>query len=291
MSLENLVGLNLEKITPARQTAVRLLRSCVTFLVGFIAANGRAETTIPLEIRQGNVLARAAINRVPLKLVIDLGGLGSLSLKADAIARTGVAPLPATISQTDALGNTAERRTFNVSTLELGNGVFRDITAHEVGGYAASGAGDGLIGRDFLKRFVVVFDYPSRVVTLYSPQERKAADRACGGDLVPTIPDPDGIIVSVATSDHGPLRMLWDTGASYSFVKAAVAAQRHLPVQGETYRTRHFALGARDFGPLELVSLALKEPANVDGYIGYNFFASHVVCVDALGAQTLVRVK
>jgi len=268
-----------------------LLCGCATFLVGFTAASGRAETIIPLEIAQGNVLARAAINRVPLKLGIDLGGLGALSLKADAIARTGVTSLPTTISQTDALGNTAQRRTFNVSRLELGNGAFRDIIAHEVGGYAGSGAGDGLIGRDFLKEFVVVFDYPSRIVTLYSAQERKAADRACNGDLVPTIPDPDGIIVSVATSDHGPLRMLWDTGASYSFVKATVAAERHLPIRSEAYLTQHFALGARDFGPLELVSLDIKEPANVDGYIGYNFFEAHVVCVDALGPQTIVRVK
>ena len=268
-----------------------LLCSCATFLVSFIAASGRAETIIPLEIVQGNALARAAVDRVPLKLGLDLGGLGALSLKADAIARTGVTSLKRRISQTDALGNTAERRTFKVSRLEVGNGTFRDVVTHELDGYAASGPGDGQIGRDFLKQFVVVFDYPSRTVTLYSPHERKAADRACSGDLVPTISGPDGIIVSVATSDHGPLRMLWDTGASYSFVKASVAAERHLPIQGGTYLTRHFALGARDFGPLELVSLDLKEPANVDGYIGYNFFESHVVCVDALGPQTTVRVK
>ena len=268
-----------------------LLCSCAAFLASFIAASARAETTIPLEIEQGNVLTRATVNRVPLRLAIDLGGLGALSLKAEAIARTGVSSLPATISQTDALGNTGQRRTFKVSRLDLGDGAFRDVIAHELRGYAGSGPGDGLIGRDFLKQFVAVFDYPSRIVTLYSAHEREAADRACTGERVATIPDPDGIIVSVATSDHGPLRMLWDTGASYSFVKATVAARRHLPIRGETYLTRHFALGARDFGPLELVSLDFKEPASVDGYIGYNFFESHVVCVDALGPHTTVRVK
>lgn len=268
-----------------------LLSGCAAVLVSLFAANGRAETTIPLELEQGNALARAVINRVPLNLVIDLGGLGSLGLKVDAIAKTGVTSRPTTISQTDALGKTSERPTFNVSRLELGNAIFRDIIAHEVDGYAGTGVADGLIGRDFLKRFVVVFDYRSRIVTLYSPHDRKAADRACGGELIPTIPDPEGIVVSVATSDHGPLRMLWDTGATYSFVKASIAAERHLPIRGESYLTRHFALGARDFGPLELVSLDIKEPASVDGYIGYNFFKSHVVCVDALGPRTIVRVK
>jgi len=268
-----------------------LLLGCATFLAGFTAASGRAEIIVPVEIAHGNAIARATINGVPLKLVIDLGGLGSLSLKPDAIARTKAVPLPATISQTDALGHTSERRTFNVSRLELGNARFRDTVAHEAGGHVANAPGDGLIGRDFLKQFVVVFDYPSRVVTLYSPKERKAADAACTGDPVPTIPDPDGIIVSMAVSDHGPMTMLWDTGATYSFVKAKVAAERHLPIRDETYTTKRFALGARDFGPLELVALDMKEPANVDGYIGYNFFASHVVCVDALGPQVTVRVR
>jgi len=268
-----------------------LLRCCAALLASLTAANVLAGIIIPIEIAQGNAVARATIDGVPLKLAIDLGGLGSLSLKADAIARTGVKSLPGTISQTDALGHTAERRTFNVARLELGNAAFQDIVAHEAAGYAASGAGDGMIGRDFLKQFVVVFDYPAHLVTLYSPHERRAADLACKGEVVRTIPDPDGIIVSVAVSDHGALRMLWDTGASYSFVKASVAATHHLPIRGETYLTRHFVLGARDFGPLELVSLDIKEPASVDGYIGNNFFQSHVVCVDALGPRTTVRVR
>jgi hypothetical protein len=35
-----------------------------------------------------------------------------------------------------------------------------------------------------------------------------------------------------------------------------------------------------DFGPLELRLFDYAEPQGTDGFVGYSFFANHVVCID-----------
>lgn len=53
--------------------------------------------------------------------------------------------------------------------------------------------------------------------------------------------------------------------------------------------TKQFSLGGADFGPLELRAFDYAEPAGTDGFIGYNFFARHIVCIDFPGKRFLIR--
>jgi hypothetical protein len=55
------------------------------------------------------------------------------------------------------------------------------------------------------------------------------------------------------------------------------------------YSSRRFELGGTDFGPLELRLFDFGEPAEADGFVGANFFATHVVCVDFPNSRFLVR--
>jgi hypothetical protein len=95
--------------------------------------------------------------------------------------------------------------------------------------------------------------------------------------------------VSMAETDHRAMRMLWDTGATYSFVKKTFADTHKLPMENPFYTSQRFSVGQEDFGPLQFVVLDLHDPGNVDGYIGYNFFVSHVVCIDPV--KQVVRVR
>ena len=52
-------------------------------------------------------------------------------------------------------------------------------------------------------------------------------------------------------------------------------------------RIRIAGTGAIDFGPLELRAFDYSEPPGADGFIGYNFFANHVVSVDIPGRHFL----
>jgi predicted aspartyl protease len=262
-----------------RRLAILLLLSC-PICYGAIV--------IPVEIESRNPITTARINGVNVQLIIDSGG-GLLSLKAETIKKVSAVPTQAAISSTDALGITSNRATFKVDVLELGSKRFADIEADEISGYAANSPGDGIIGKRLLNQFVAVYDYPSRKITLYSSKERTAIQRECRGIQVDTVPDLEGAIVSMATMDHQSMRMLWDTGATYSFVKKSFADEHNLPVQEVFYTTQRFELGQHDFGPLKLVVLDLKAPGNVDGYLGYNFFANHVVCIDPSTHHVTVR--
>jgi hypothetical protein len=47
--------------------------------------------------------------------------------------------------------------------------------------------------------------------------------------------------------------------------------------------------GGIDFGPLQFAVEDLSLPPGFDGFIGYNFFAHHVVCMDFPGNRLLIR--
>jgi predicted aspartyl protease len=247
-----------------------------------------AAIVVPIELEKGNPIASARINGIPVRLVVDSGG-GVIALKPKLIEKTAAARTGSTRSTTDAYGNKSMQTLFSLDTFELGGSTFSNIEAGEAGKYAAQSPGDGIIGRHFLNRFLAVYDYSSRKITLFSRDERSTAEGECRGTTVRTIPDQDGIIVSTAKTDHEAMRMLWDTGATYSFVKQAFADAHQLPIEKPFYTSQRFTLGEKDFGPLQFVVLDLQEPSNVDGFVGYNFFVNHVVCIDAL--ENEIRIQ
>ena len=89
-----------------------------------------------------------------------------------------------------------------------------------------------------------------------------------------------GLMYSILITDGGPMKLAWDTGATYSLVQKAVIETRGLALQDGRYATDTLALGSRDFGPHRMVALDLAGAPHVDGVIGANFFARHRVCFD-----------
>jgi predicted aspartyl protease len=264
------------------------MKSHLVLLPLLMYADCFAAIVIPIELEKGNPIASAQINGVPVRLVIDSGG-GVVALKPDTIERVAATRTGTTRSSTDAYGNNSTQALFMLNTLELGGNTFSNIEAGEAGKYVAETPGDGIIGRKFLNQFLAIYDYSSRKITLVKPRERASTDGKCRGTRVSTIPDSDGIIVSIAKTDHRAMRMLWDTGATYSFVKKTFADMHDLPVENPFYSSQRFMFGQHDFGPIQFVVLDASAPTNVDGYIGYNFFMTHVVCIDP--RKRVVRIR
>ena len=261
----------------------------ISFLGAFLACTVcRAAIVIPIEVEKGNVFAAARINGVDVRLGVDSGG-GVVALKTATIAKVRATRAASSMQSTDVLGNTSEQALLTLDTLEIAGKVFVHVAAVNAGDYAAGTPGDGVIGRKLLNRFIVVYDYSARKVTLFAPEERRAVKRECRGERVRTIPDPEEIIVSLAKTDHGTMRMTWDTGATYSVVKKEIADRQRLPLDDVLYTSKRFTLGARDFGPLRLAAVDFRAPQNVDGFIGYNFFTDHVVCIDPFDRSVKVR--
>jgi predicted aspartyl protease len=247
-----------------------------------------AAVIVPIEIESGNPVAAARINDVPVRLVIDSGG-GVLTLKSETVNRIGLAPTGATRPTTDALGNNASRDLFRVKTLELGALKLTDLDADEATEYASQSPVDGVIGRFVLNKFAVVYDYPARRIMLIPPDNKNELRTECRGTKVDLTASAEELIVSQAQIDHGDIRMLWDTGAVYSFVKQSFADQHELPIEKPYYTSQRFGLAKEEFGPMRFVALDLRAPAEADGYIGTNFFLDHVVCIDPTHRVVKVR--
>ena len=254
-----------------------------------------AATTVPIEIQRGSPVAYAVIGDVELRLIVDSGGR-LLGLRPESLAKLdGIRAAGREVS-TDVYGAETEGDAFTVPALTLGGSEFRDISGFvwTVPNALANTvpAIDGIIGRDFLNDFLVVYDYPGSKIVL---TDRRSEDGAgCRGTTVSLVEHPEGVVVTEVELDGHNLRALWDTGATHSFVKSSVAEAAALelePIDDRTqmYRSETLKIGSADFGPLGFVALPLVEPEGIDVYIGYNFFAKHVVCIDYRNGELWIR--
>lgn len=264
------------------------LAGCAATIALLMCANAFAALVIPIEIENGNPIADVRINGVAARLIVDSGG-GGVVLKPAAIEKVGAVGTGAFRSSTDALGNTSKAVLYSLESLEIGGKAFRNLEAEEVGAYAADSPGDGSIGRIFLNEFVAIYDYNSHRITLFDSSERAAVRRECRGTSVRMLDDPENAVVTKILAGGDAMRMLWDTGAQHSFMKKSFVDDRNLRVEGPFHTAPTFELNRHDMGPLRFVVLDIGAPAGVDGFVGYNFFVDHVVCIDPFGRWVKVR--
>lgn len=260
-----------------------------------VLPHAEAATTVPIEIQRGSPVANAVIGDVELRLIVDSGGR-LLGLRPGILAKLDGIHAAGRELSTDVYGAETMGDAFTVPALTLGGSEFRDISGFvwTVPKALANTvpAIDGIIGREFLNDFLVVYDYPGSKIVL---ADRRSEDGAgCRGTAVSLVEHPEGVVVTEAELDGHSLRALWDTGATHSFVKSSVAEAVALelePIDDRTqmYRSDAVKLGSADFGPLGFVALPLVEPKGIDVYIGYNFFAKHVVCIDYRNGELRIR--
>jgi hypothetical protein len=111
----------------------------------------------------------------------------------------------------------------------------------------------------------------------------------CSGTAVQFLPEWNGYAVTKASTDFGELTAIWDTGSDESVLRRAGAQKISNGELTETVTTKRLSFGGTDFGPLKLHIADYAQPAGTDMFIGYNFFAQHVVCIDFPGQRFLLR--
>jgi hypothetical protein len=94
--------------------------------------------------------------------------------------------------------------------------------------------------------------------------------------------------VTEAETEHGPALLWWDTGSPVSAVTEAFAQAAREQTSEDGLRTEQLKFGGTDFGPWQFQVWDMSLPG-FDGFIGYDFFAKHVVCVDFPGQRLLIR--
>jgi hypothetical protein len=251
----------------------------------------QAPIALPLTFVRQNAVTAITVDGQTISANVDTGGVGnaSLALSEAVIQRVGATKLPGTVVSTDTFGHRLLRPRFRVHTVIMGGRSFRNMTVMEVATPAAlhrPGLPNG-IGRRFLSRYFVVLDFPHRSITLWPPEASDAASMGCGHTEIPMQPGVErGLAVGVFQTRHGRMRLLFDTGATYSMLPETLAASLRLPTitrgpgSPPFYESAALSAGGYDFGPLEFVILPLMPPTDFQGMLGWNFFMHHVVCLD-----------
>ena len=274
----------------------------LSLLISFAAATDAdaltKPVTIPIEIVKGFPVLVARIAERDMPLMFDLGGYESITLTPEAMRVGGVVRLPdEQHAWKDAKGNVIEAARFTVKELRIGDAVFRDVDGHvetfDESFKPTSPLGNvGHIGAALVRPYKVLLDYRGGTMTLIpgDADDESAAQAGCRGTAVPFAPELDGEPVSKAKTDLGTLTFVWDTGASTSVIRRSLVAPPGAEAQAKVvFSSKTFELGGTDFGPLDLRPFDFAEPAEVQGFLGGNFFATHVVCVDFPNSRFLVR--
>lgn len=242
------------------------------------AVASRAPMRVPFSLVHGLPTVQASLGDKPLSLMLDLGNYQVVGLKTAVLDR-----LPVTFSGDverygDASGHVFTSRIYHATGLTAGGLHVSQFDGNELAGDPGYSQ-DGLIGFGLLRNYQLVFDYPNGELRLYPADAAGVLRRECGNDGGP-VHDEGGVLVSTVRTEHGPLRMQWDTGAATDVLRPA-AVQARVPDVNLLRRLTftRFEVAGRPAGPQRFVMRAFAAP-DVDGVLGKDFFAHHVVCFD-----------
>jgi hypothetical protein len=261
----------------------------------FALACAAAERPIVLPIRLiGNfaiVTANIDGNEVPL--VLDTGNSASVALTQAVLDRVKALPTGDSSKGMDAKGNVIKYPKFRIPRFQIGTAVFTDVIAeldvHDPSYQATQVSQQGFLGTSLLKAYRVVLDYRHRRITLLPSGSVNSGSTTCSGPSVPFSTAWHGEPAAEAEIDLGRLTVWWDTGAPTSMLGKRFTDASRSQLSGDTVTSKRLAFGGTDFGPLQFAVEDLALPPGFDGFIGYNFFAGHVVCFDFPEKRILIR--
>ena len=251
-----------------------------------------APITIPLELRDNFAFLVATVDGVDVRLKFDLGSSSALLLQQSVVDRIKAVP-HGEHAKFQSIDGVFESPQFKVSRVQLGSAVFADvITTLDAPrpGYEPGPFAQGFLGTGLLKSYEVVLDYPHRTMTLV-PRSNESVSGSCKGTVVPFSQSSSkwrGEPVTEAGTDLGPLILWWDTGAPVSALRKTAIRDVRSQSSGDTVTMNRLTLGGGDFGPWQFEIWDMSLPG-FDGFIGYDFFAKHVVCIDFPGSRVVIR--
>jgi hypothetical protein len=273
-----------------RTMRLPVLRSIHFYFAGVLllcALNSVAGTSgvaiVPIEIVNNFPVLSVSVGDQNIPVAFDLGGDEPIELKTQALRKIVVEFLPDAYTWVDAKGSKLQARKFRISELRIGGLVFHDVVGHEdaeAANYPKVRAGLGRVGISLIQSYSMVFDYPGKTLTLFSVKVGNPQHAGCFGARVPFDPKWEGAPVSTVQTDLGNLTFVWDTGAPGNFIAERLLSKRAQNGAAVPFVSQRFMMGGRDFGPQELRPSKFVQPEGADGFLGYSFFASHVVCVD-----------
>ena len=276
-------------LLPAWCGACASSRPLSDFTVADCGASGYA--VVPLTLDARLPVIPITIDGVEIPLTLDTGGFEAIAISRSALHNLDVKYTGGYVWSVGVRGlfSPSRSRVFVIPELHIGGLRLANIRGHEftfadlhLADKPPSALKNGIVGLALLQRFKLIIDYPNSVCVLsidgkFPPQYRPETWPSCKVD----VSDPNIGIQSTIVAADRPLRCVWDTGASYSVIRAGIAEPTR-----QTRRSNHqfvrfssLLLADHDCGPFEFAEFEFRQPP-VDAIIGYNFFKEHAVFLD-----------
>ena len=246
-------------------------------------------TAISIRLVDTDPVIEVKINGSPIDVQFDIGTGTTLDIfprQLESISKRRIDTASGGLSMSGPLG---ERPVYEVDLIEIGDirftnaRIVEDYHDNEYREWFTSRLDAyGFLGRGLLDRYRVVIDYPNRKLTLISPAAPPEQQAACTGVGLPLVQGQDWGLASKADTEIGELVLVWDTGTPTTGVLKRRTDLDALDYEdGDTLLVKQFDINGHMFGPMELEVWDWTENAPpFDGFIGYDFFADKVVCVD-----------
>ncbi len=246
-------------------------------------------TTVPIRLVDTDPVIEVKINGSSIDVQFDIGSGTTLDLFPRQLASISKRLIDTASGGLSMSGPMGERPVYEVDLIEIGDIKFtqarivEDYHDSEYREWFSSRLDAyGFLGRGLLDRYKVVIDYPNRELTLISHAARPEEHAACTGAELPLVQGQDWGLVSKAETELGEFVFVWDTGTPATGVLKRRTDLDDLDYQdGDTLLVEQFDINGHVFGPMELEVWDWTENAPpFDGFIGYDFFADKVICVD-----------
>jgi len=263
----------------------------VTALVGALILVTRSQlraphpiADIPIRMVHDLPTTDVVVAGKQLALMIDLGGFAGIALTTAELIGTDVKFLEGSNRYTDIDGHEYASRRFVVPEIILGGQSFGPLDGSESVFVEGAGPPDnnGYIGFGFLHQFLLVLDYPGGHFRLYRSGDDAAFEAECGHESFP-VESEKGITRSVANTDRGSLRVLWDTGATVNAIHSALFAVSDQTADDQGgppfVSLTTLSLAGRDYGPVQFRVTDFVGPP-VDGILGTPFLGQRKLCFD-----------
>jgi hypothetical protein len=241
-----------------------------------------SDNIIDVSFQQRNAIALVKIGDEKLRVLVDSGGSSGISIRRELTTKLGIQPSDIQTESEDAFGKKTISVSLIVPKLVIGSESFFNIEGKIWNAPRAlqdlKPQIDGVIGRKFLNQFNVIYNFPDKSIQLIDKE--KPLSPYCKGVHFDISYIEDGALTSTIKVQEGPLTILWDTGASYSFIKESVVTNRKLKVTDQIYRTKFIMDESMPDKPIDFIALGFHKPDSIDAIIGHDVFLKNKICID-----------
>lgn len=234
---------------------------------------------------------------MPVHLLFDLGNGDNLLLFPTVLGKIDKVYVGESAGLVSLYGPEEGRPTYRVDLVQIGDMNFTNVNVVEdfhdaeyQSNFIDKLGAHGSVGTGLFVDRKLVFDYQRKELTIISPDAPENEQSACRGQEIPFIPGSEEGVLTLAKTEIGDIKFVWDTGAVPNIILKSRVDREDLAVSDRnSVILNQVAFNGHEFGPLEFKVWDFPVTPPFDGFISHDFFEDHIVCVDFLNDRLLIR--